>query len=227
MAGIIATEPWWTILDANGNPVSGAKIYVYDAGTSTPFVVYQDAALTVPHAQPAVADSAGRITIYLPPQSSVKVAIYTSGSVLIRETDPITTPDLGAALETALDTFRQAFIAWPGSDSAALTGTTYPSGLTNAARAPGTGLFTLTQSVDVLLEATIWVEAGGVATVALFATSAPDTPIPFTALTTTNADGAVVQSSVVTLTAGTYFIKGHSANAAFLAYAVGYRLIPS
>lgn len=46
-------------LDANGDPVSGAKLYVYEAGTSTPATVYQDAALTTPHASPIVADSDG------------------------------------------------------------------------------------------------------------------------------------------------------------------------
>ena len=37
----------------------GALLYFYENGTSTPKVVYQDIALTTPHAHPVVADSAG------------------------------------------------------------------------------------------------------------------------------------------------------------------------
>lgn len=37
----------------------GALLYFYENGTSTPKVVYQDIALTTPHAHPVIADSAG------------------------------------------------------------------------------------------------------------------------------------------------------------------------
>ena len=49
------------LLDMNGDPVSGAKIYAYIAGTSTLEVVYSDEALTQPHPSPLVADAGGNV----------------------------------------------------------------------------------------------------------------------------------------------------------------------
>lgn len=65
------------IMDANGDPVPGAKAYFYDSGTTTPRIVYQDVAGTVPHASPVVADSSGT----LPPVYAtvvVKMTVTTS-----------------------------------------------------------------------------------------------------------------------------------------------------
>ncbi len=45
--------------DSNGNPISGAKRKVFDAGTSNLSTVYTDAAGLVPGANPIIADSAG------------------------------------------------------------------------------------------------------------------------------------------------------------------------
>ena len=46
--------------DLNGRAYPGALAYFYDAGTTTPRVVYQDNDLSVPHAHPLVADAKGR-----------------------------------------------------------------------------------------------------------------------------------------------------------------------
>lgn len=47
--------------------LAGSMLYFYDEGTTTARTVYQNAALTTAHAQPVVADSAGRFApIYLP-----------------------------------------------------------------------------------------------------------------------------------------------------------------
>lgn len=55
----------WQILD-NGLIAPGAKAYFYASGTSTPLAVYTDAALTVAHAHPVVADAEGVLpVIYL------------------------------------------------------------------------------------------------------------------------------------------------------------------
>lgn len=51
---------WNPALDANGEPISGAKLYTYQAGTTTPKTTYQDAGLTTPQTNPIIADSAGR-----------------------------------------------------------------------------------------------------------------------------------------------------------------------
>lgn len=47
------------LLDSNGEPASGALLYFYASGTSTPLTVYSDSSLAVPHASPVVCSAAG------------------------------------------------------------------------------------------------------------------------------------------------------------------------
>ena len=54
----------WQVENSSGTPVSGAKIYFYIPGTTTPRTTYTDSALTVPAANPVVADSAGWFGTY-------------------------------------------------------------------------------------------------------------------------------------------------------------------
>jgi len=71
-------------VDANGDPVSGAKLTVYLAGTTTAVTTYSDEALTTAQAVPVVADSSG---VFAP--------IYVeAGSYKVDITDP----DTGASL---------------------------------------------------------------------------------------------------------------------------------
>ena len=52
--------------DGNGRPLAGARLFLFDGGTSTPRIGYRDSSLTSPHPNPIVADSAGRLPlIYL------------------------------------------------------------------------------------------------------------------------------------------------------------------
>lgn len=46
-------------LDNSGNPLSGAKLYVYQVNTTTPLSIYTDAALSTPSSNPVTADSYG------------------------------------------------------------------------------------------------------------------------------------------------------------------------
>lgn len=55
----------WTILDASGNPVSGAKVYTYAAGTLTAKAVYTDASLVTASSNPVIADTSGRVTFFM------------------------------------------------------------------------------------------------------------------------------------------------------------------
>jgi hypothetical protein len=48
-----------------GTPVSGAKVYVYDGGTTTPATPYTDAGLTVAATNPVIADSDGRFQFFV------------------------------------------------------------------------------------------------------------------------------------------------------------------
>lgn len=55
----LASPLAYRALDANGDPVSGAKLYFFDAGTTTPRNVYSDAGLSSLISQPVVANAAG------------------------------------------------------------------------------------------------------------------------------------------------------------------------
>lgn len=55
----------WTITDASGNPVSGAKVYTYAAGTLTAKAVYTDASLATASSNPVIADTLGRVTFFM------------------------------------------------------------------------------------------------------------------------------------------------------------------
>ena len=51
--------------DLNGNVQSGAKLYSYAAGTTTPQAIYTDSGLGTPSANPAVCDSSGRAVVWM------------------------------------------------------------------------------------------------------------------------------------------------------------------
>lgn len=47
--------------DNNGNPLSGGKIYTYEAGTTTPLATYTSSTGNITHTNPIVLDSGGRV----------------------------------------------------------------------------------------------------------------------------------------------------------------------
>lgn len=70
------------VFDANGAPVSGAKAYFYQTGTTTPLTVYSDEALTTAHASPLVADSEGVFpAVFFNGSTSVKVDVTDADDV--------------------------------------------------------------------------------------------------------------------------------------------------
>ena len=56
--------PKFQVVDANGDPVTGGKLYTYKAGTSTAKATYSDYGLSTPHANPVVLDSLGEKEIH-------------------------------------------------------------------------------------------------------------------------------------------------------------------
>lgn len=75
-------------IDANGAPLSGAKLYFYASGTSTPKDTYSDVALTTANSNPVVADSAGRFgDIFM--SGAYKVILKTSLDVEVWTADPV------------------------------------------------------------------------------------------------------------------------------------------
>lgn len=56
----------FSMLDSNGNPISGAKLNCYAEGTTARQTVYQDESLSTAHANPVVSDASGRFgPVYL------------------------------------------------------------------------------------------------------------------------------------------------------------------
>lgn len=78
------------ICDASGDPMSGAKIYVYDVGTTTPRNVYAASDLSgSAAANPIVTDSAGRHDMRYTATGSYKIVVKTSADVTVYTRDNI------------------------------------------------------------------------------------------------------------------------------------------
>jgi hypothetical protein len=81
-------------LDNNGNPLTGGKLYTYEAGTTTPQATYTTSAGNVAHANPIILDAAGRVPggeIWLTASLDYKFSLFTSADVLIATWDNIAT----------------------------------------------------------------------------------------------------------------------------------------
>lgn len=77
-------------LDANGAPVSGAKAYVYETGTTTPVTVYTDTGLSVAHANPIVSNAAGYFAqAFYGGALALKVVVTTSADAALVTYDPV------------------------------------------------------------------------------------------------------------------------------------------
>lgn len=83
------TFPRETALDANGNPLAGAKLEFYEAGTTNPADSFADEALTVANANPVVADSAGRFGDIFLQAIDYKVILKDAADVTIWIADPV------------------------------------------------------------------------------------------------------------------------------------------
>lgn len=72
-----------------GVPVSNAKIYVYQTGTTTPVTTYSDGTLSTPNTNPVITDVNGEATIYVSASTNLRYYITTSAAVLIKDIDPV------------------------------------------------------------------------------------------------------------------------------------------
>lgn len=81
--------PVWQPLDGNGKPYPGAKLFVYEAGTTTDLTVYSDNGLTTAHPQPVPADSNGVFPQIYMNADLYKYVLKTSGDVTISTHDNV------------------------------------------------------------------------------------------------------------------------------------------
>lgn len=89
------------VVGGDGRPVSGAKLNTYITGTSTAKAVYTDAALTIAHANPVVADDDGRFPLMFPAAGDYRLVLTDAADVVITTDDPVegatTTEDAATA----------------------------------------------------------------------------------------------------------------------------------
>jgi hypothetical protein len=83
------SAPFVQAINSVGTPLPGAKLYFYAAGTSTPQNTYSDAALTVPNANPVVADSGGKFGDIFLGTSNYKVVLTDSAGTTQYTADPV------------------------------------------------------------------------------------------------------------------------------------------
>lgn len=81
-----------TVLDLNGDLVAGAWLNFWVAGTTTPLVVYQDSALSVPHSVIITADASGRWPAVYMPYTDYRQRVRTPAGVLLFDDDGIANP---------------------------------------------------------------------------------------------------------------------------------------
>lgn len=75
--------------DSNGNPLSGGKVYSYQAGTSTPQATYTDSSGGTPNANPIILDASGSASVWLDPALSYKFILKDSSDNTIKTIDGI------------------------------------------------------------------------------------------------------------------------------------------
>lgn len=111
----------WQFFDDNGDPLSGGKIYTYDAGTTTPRTTYTSYSGLTPNTNPIILDSAGRTPaeIWATNGVSYKYVIKTSTDILIRTWDNIGVSNLADELSSTSDNTKgDALVGFRQSNAA-------------------------------------------------------------------------------------------------------------
>lgn len=76
-------------LDASGGPVTGAKLFVYNEGTTTPKTAYSDAALTSAHPSPILSTAGGFFPRVYMAEGRCKVVIKDASDVELDSADNV------------------------------------------------------------------------------------------------------------------------------------------
>jgi len=86
-------NPFIRGLDANADAVSGALLYIFEAGTTTPVTTYSDSSLTTAQAHPLVANAAGEFEQSFLESGTYKIRVADSGAVVLYENDDVRMAD--------------------------------------------------------------------------------------------------------------------------------------
>jgi hypothetical protein len=125
MSVVLISSPRIQLLDENGAPLVGAKLYTQQTGTTTPVATYTSSALTVAHANPIISDANGFFpAIYPDPDlGAIKFRFFDAGDVNLGiDTDPVFTPE--AAL-TQAEVGAALYPITDSEDAAGVTPTDY------------------------------------------------------------------------------------------------------
>lgn len=137
--GTLAPSPILQVFDPNGDPLAGAMLFTYMAGTSTPTPVFHDANLTVPWTNPAIADAGGFfISLYMP-ATSQKWILQNSVGVVQWTVDPVSS----IALAGSGGGVGSVLVPLGGDSTSPITNTAYAVGTTVATTHAGTSLYTI------------------------------------------------------------------------------------
>ena len=146
--------PIQSVFDGNGSPLSDATLSFYVTGTTTPLNTYKDAALTTPHTNPVVANSAGRFPAIFMLSQVYKAVLKDSGGSTIWTEDPVVSPVISAFGATLVDDANAATArttlgsaaSGANSDITALSGLTTPLSIAQG----GTGAATAAAALTAL-----------------------------------------------------------------------------
>jgi hypothetical protein len=153
--------PYFVALDVNDQPLPGAKLYSYVAGTLTPLATYSDPAGLTPNANPVICDSAGRAFVYLTANTGYKLNLLDANNVQ-QANWPIDQVNLIAGQSI---TSQQL---WP-SNMQSWTNTILFTASNGAAQLTAAGFFPA-RVIPLVLEMTItqnWSTANGLVSLAL------------------------------------------------------------
>ena len=86
-------NPFLRADDANGAPVSGGQLALFEAGTTTPVTTYSDRALTSAQAQPLLANAAGEFAQSFVASGIYKIRVSDADGVTLYENDNVRIAD--------------------------------------------------------------------------------------------------------------------------------------
>lgn len=127
MAASLFPRSLTQVINSSGRKASGALVYFFEVGTTTPRVVYTDAALAVPQSHPVVCDANGIIPAIYLSYGSYRVRITTSTGTVLSDIDNIENaapPDSGggSGITVSEDQIHQTGDIIIGWSTAARTG---------------------------------------------------------------------------------------------------------
>ena len=130
MTTAISPLPMQRFTDNNGNPLSGGKLFVYAAGTTTKTTTYTDSTGGTPNTNPVILNTRGEASVWLAAGANVKFVLSPS-----TDTDPPTSPIWTVDNIPPADGISAAMLPFvqASSTTAALSDIDYLSPLSGAA----------------------------------------------------------------------------------------------